>query len=752
MKYNRTISKYAALMVGTFSLVGSSVCSAEDVSVTDEHGPALVLIRVRSTHDQGRIIRGYGTGWLLTYDGYVLTAAHVANAGKKIPLENVILRGEIRGSSYPLELTKYIDDEEDIALLKFQWNTKQRAEKIVKDFYLESLGGSTQIVLVGFVGGDDASPSSFTSRVSQDGDRRLLSDGKIPAGLSGSPAFWITNNRSYLVGMARSEIVNDERNAIQGVLIPTRVLWRMIEQARNIGDLHEPTPTWLPERFPGLFRSEDIDRIIELLGQNKSVLLTGAPGMEVHELAVEVGYRLWREWNLLPSSILHVRMTDSKGQRDIESVLTDLLEQLGKGYLRTDSLETKRHQVRKSVVDASVRRFVILEAADDPQILSSVLRLLEQTPVLATSTIRSLTSRELRSHYLVGLKMQDCQSLLTHEAGKPAQNSDDESSRKTICELFGGTPAAIRIFGRLLRDGFTPRELVEELEANPPENWPNFDYLTRAYNRSIERLSVGDRKLLEATSLIGGRSFTTKAAAAAVGRPDIRFSLKNLENRNLLKRTGERYGMDFLIRALVQDDIAPDNRQTFQNNLVRHFLSGAPPADGDWENIVSILQDCLDSNSLALRDRCRQWSAPYLPLLRERGMWNLHQDVAVLMYEQSKSAGNYVGQGAALNARAEIELRKGREEAARKLLDEAEEIANKLDAEQRARTRFLLSWWYSNRADRDEDPAQKNVDVEKAIKHATEGLELSKLVKSPEKANELRAQGPHHRFRERALR
>lgn len=184
---------------------------------------------------EGEALRAYGSGVVLTEDGYILTNYHVIQGGESFAITTS------EGESYQAELVGY-DQSSDLAVLKAD----------AEDLIPMEIGSSSDLrvgewcMTIGYpFGADDSVAAGIVSGLSRstviplpgsdDEDAMIYTnliqtDASINPGNSGGA---LVNSEGRLIGICTLYLSSTESSANVGFAIPIDYAWRVAEQIMN---------------------------------------------------------------------------------------------------------------------------------------------------------------------------------------------------------------------------------------------------------------------------------------------------------------------------------------------------------------------------------------------------------------------------------------------------------------------------------------------------------------------------------------
>jgi tetratricopeptide (TPR) repeat protein len=639
-------------------------------SLEEEYGGAVVLIQVfPKSPAETSIPMGFGTGWLASYDGFVITANHVVTAYGDIAWGEATLEGRVRGKSFPLDFVKQL--EGDLALLKFRWD--QRADTIFERLREEPPRTMTTVRVLGFPSASQHLPSVLTHSVSYTQDR-LRGEGRLPHGMSGAPVVFVGDTYIDVVAMALAIIRNAQLTEVEAEYLAAGAMQRAVDEMRSRrAVLSRPRPTWLPVTGrPRLFRDAEIRDIIDVLGLDGVALVSGAPGMEVAEFGIQVGDRAWELFNLRSSHLLYLDAADL----DLSKVLSHLVVRLQRDNLVSADDQIKIQAIREELAKPELRVLIVNNVASE-EIVRTILDVRGSTPTVITSPQTFDMPAPVVTRALRGLSHERCGELIRVELG--GQRSLTANDLSAVCWLLDGMPLAARLFAGAIRDGVPFGDLFKVIRDRPTDLIQ--DKLQALYERVVKQLPAQHQQVILSLSVLGNGSFDRAAADAVAGRPTSVF-FPRLLRANLMEATaGDRFRIPSITRAHLLERLrtAPEESSRARRAMVTHYLRDRLDLAAfrrerpHVEMAVRMAPAVLGSG-----EGC-QWVVNTVPRvaasLRSLGQWADHK-VLAQCWLGCVGVADVDGRLDALRALAEGALDQGRDAEARELVDQAHRLPN----------------------------------------------------------------------------
>ena len=348
----------------------------------------------------------------------------------------------------------------------------------------------------------------------------------------------------------------------------------------------------LPEKEPNIHgREKEIDTIVQaLLGKScqtvAGVLVTGTAGVGKSTVAIQAGYRLRDEFEVIVK-YCSLRGT-YKGNSEDDGVLREILNvcvpchQQGSEYPRhvllnwCKQLENEMILIVDNVED-------VVEGRDKYRFLNLLsdmrMRSVCKIKFLITSssdveTVGTTLNSPLHKLGLGPLDVAESLAVLKDSANLTSKTEPETKAKlQKIAELCENIPLALRLAGPLLamESEYTFDGLKNKLEQNPARTLGVKPIMEIAF----EKLDVSLQRALVSLSVFP-QSFKRDAAEAILG-DDCAEALTNLKKRCLIQKQGDRYLLHLLIRSYAKQigqrkefcQILSNGKQGYQ----KHYLS-----------------------------------------------------------------------------------------------------------------------------------------------------------------------------------
>lgn len=680
----------------------------EGPSLDDEYADAVVLIEVFPGTGETSIPMGFGTGWLASYDGYVITAEHVVTADGDLPWGQARLEGRIGGRrAEPLTFVARLDG--DLALLRFEWGAKRQADATFDRVRDDAPLTRAQVWVFGYSSTRDTRPSVRSHVISVSGSR-LAGDGRLPHGMSGAPVLVIDPQHVDVVAMALAIVKNGQGGDVEAEYISAakmRAAFRELDNRQAV--LTRPHPLWLPHRSgASLFREGDAKRVVHALLDGGTVFVSGGPGTELEEFAVDTGDRLWQRVRMRNSHFVYV----DASEQDLSGVLNLLVERLQRKYLTRATNEEKIQEIR-TLLDRAERRVLIVHGVVSDDIVKTLLQIRGRTPLMVTSVHHRDAPAGAQftvALRLGGLPREECVALVRAESG--GFDTDTAGHVGSACDALGGLPAVARMVGVLLRQNVAIGDILEMIKIDPAA----LDVerrLAPLYERIVKSLHDDAQRLAMSLSVIGGESFDKEAARSVSGLPGAKLLLPRLFKVNLVEAVGDRYRIAPITRAYLSGRLQalPDQYARARGALLTHYLENfhGGPADyrAEWSNIQHALKVASELPDATERRRWLAAAVPRLvPIMRSWGRWAEH-DRWVRRWLASLDDRDVDGRLDALGTLTESAVEQGRDADARTLIARAQQIPD-------ASSRPAAAWIFGTLARLDVEPVVPGTPLEPA--------------------------------------
>jgi S1-C subfamily serine protease len=225
--------KLAFFALLALSYQAPSRAQTGDISsqISAQYRPSVVFLAVQGVTSNGQQENKTGTGFLISDQGYVLTASHLFTDSNRVSYAKVLIRGS-RGASFdiqaptgtilPLELIR-MNAEIDVALTKLP--TPVPPDKYTAVHFCRALGNreGDRVHSLGFPLGMPLSVNSGTL-ASKDGPRGLWkTDILVNEGSSGGPVF---DNSGHVIGMIKGGITPAPGN---NFIVPANLMLDLLQ-------------------------------------------------------------------------------------------------------------------------------------------------------------------------------------------------------------------------------------------------------------------------------------------------------------------------------------------------------------------------------------------------------------------------------------------------------------------------------------------------------------------------------------------
>lgn len=212
-------------LVGVAALALVPVAIAKTPSAIQEDN-ARSIIFVQKVDEHGAELMS-GTGVIVSHDGYMITANHLAPTQ---PGEQLIATiGQKVGTRYPLEF-RDSDAQRDLALFQLPQSSSCRATSVLSD---KPLDESQHLVALGFPGERGLSHANVNITNKHTPLGFYASDGQLEEGYSGGPVF---NEAAEIIGIVQGGTISGARS---NDIVPIAAAVAMIKKlgvAASIGN------------------------------------------------------------------------------------------------------------------------------------------------------------------------------------------------------------------------------------------------------------------------------------------------------------------------------------------------------------------------------------------------------------------------------------------------------------------------------------------------------------------------------------
>ena len=349
----------------------------------------------------------------------------------------------------------------------------------------------------------------------------------------------------------------------------------------------------LPEKESNIYgREKEIDDIVQaLLGKScetvSGVLVTGTAGVGKSTVAIQAGYRLKDEFEVIVK-YCSLKGTYKGGSED-DGLLREILNvcvpchQQGNEYSRhvllnwCKQLENEMILIVDNVEDAVDGRdkFRFLNLLSDMRMRSDCKIKFLITSSLDVETVGTASNISLSKVGRGPLDVAESIEVLKESANLTSQTEQETKTKLgEIAELCENIPLALRLAGPLLamESEYTFDGLKRKLQQNPDRTLDVKPIMEIAFEKLDESL----QHALVSLSVFP-QSFKRDAAEAILGADDCAEALTNLKKRCMLQKQGDRYLIHLLIRSYAKQigqreefyQILANGKQGYQ----KHFLS-----------------------------------------------------------------------------------------------------------------------------------------------------------------------------------
>jgi S1-C subfamily serine protease len=203
--------------------------------IASTYATSTIFLAIQGVTVDGQSETRYGTGFIISDDGYVITVSHNVVDSKRRPYSKLVLRGSLgvsfdpqspTGLIFPLESVK-LNIDVDVALLKLPSVQKYNFVHFCREV---RLAVGARINALGFPLGMPLSVNSGALS-SKDGPRGLWkTDILVNEGSSGGPVF---DNSGHVIGVVKGGIQEAPGN---NFIIPTNLMSDMLQSGLSVSD------------------------------------------------------------------------------------------------------------------------------------------------------------------------------------------------------------------------------------------------------------------------------------------------------------------------------------------------------------------------------------------------------------------------------------------------------------------------------------------------------------------------------------
>jgi DNA-binding SARP family transcriptional activator/tetratricopeptide (TPR) repeat protein len=334
----------------------------------------------------------------------------------------------------------------------------------------------------------------------------------------------------------------------------------------------------------------EIDDLTESENGGAAVLITGMPGVGKTTLASHWGHRRRHRF---PDGQLYLNMNAYGSTEPIgaEEALGRLLRSLGIPADRIPN-EPDQRQERYNQLISSRRLLIFIDNVGNsnhvrPLIPSSSLSV---TLITSRTRLTGLTVHEgIRCITLLPLPNSQAHDLLVEIVGR-RRAAEEPEALKTLAQLSGGLPLALRIIGEQVaqRPRTTVAELLEQLKGRLLRTHGDDNEassLQTVFAWSYNALRPSEARLFRIAGLYPGSNLSSNAVGAMLGidRQQAETELDALARMHLVNHdVAGRYRFHDLLRAYAVDraleEESSDARVIIMNRLLNWYLLSAANA------------------------------------------------------------------------------------------------------------------------------------------------------------------------------
>jgi tetratricopeptide (TPR) repeat protein len=432
-------------------------------------------------------------------------------------------------------------------------------------------------------------------------------------------------------------------------------------------------------------RTDEMDHSAEMLRQHKTVGIFGMPGIGKTTLAVHAA----AGGGELPDGYSYHLV----GTTLATDLIAEIAERFGNEAIRA-IVDPKARLWEFGRTMSGKRALLVL---DDVQSSSQVQDILDHAPscaILVTSHHQLALNLGYRVN--LGALPQEHATNLYHSRCN-MDNPDQEFADKIaeICSLLGNLPLAIDLAAKLLITGRTAtlEQLLCELQSAALARLQFDNQSVRAvFDVGFSSLLPEDRHLFASLGAFAGDSFSGLAAAAAVGKTDVRGRLGELVAASLLNRATsvqDRYHLHPLLKQFAQEQLAaqPDATE-IQRRAADYLLQWAEANQDDFRvlepekaNISGAMEWCYEQGEwaivLAFEDALVQDGMR--GFLGMRGYWDEQEHCLHQALKASQQLGDRKSEAESLHTLGMTQMHRSNWDAAEDLYRSALEIWQELD-------------------------------------------------------------------------
>lgn len=212
--------------------------AASPTEIMNDNARAIVFVQKLDEHNQEIMS---GSGAIVSHDGYIITANHLApKAGEKL----IAVIGQRVGTIYPLEFRDE-DKMRDLALWQLPQASSCRASVTISD---KPFDESQNLVAIGFPGNRGLSRAILHVTNPHTPLGFYASDGAVEEGYSGGPVF---DEGGYVIGLVQGGTVNGAKsNDIVPIAAAVAMLKKLGVSAAVGKSVPYPNNCYIPCRAP----------------------------------------------------------------------------------------------------------------------------------------------------------------------------------------------------------------------------------------------------------------------------------------------------------------------------------------------------------------------------------------------------------------------------------------------------------------------------------------------------------------------